>query len=127
MQVVKCDDRQCCKELRSSLRDLLPQWFLKAPFPVLQTSRGLKIPKPEEHDGKTFAPFLLRQSLNISPQHDRFEDIPYDSYCPSLCSNPKVIEDRTCKDCGMYFCSKKAVLTHRKFLHKKQKKIEDND
>lgn len=116
VQVAKCDDRDCCTEPRSSIRALLPKRFLPAPFPVLQTLHGLKIPKPGEHDGKTFASFLLRQSLNIAPQYDHFNEIPYDFYCPSLCSDLKLIVERTCKECGLYFCSKKAVTLHKNSL-----------
>lgn len=73
----------------------------------------------------------MRQSLDIAPHRDQFHEIPYDLYCPSLCSEANIIQGRTCDKCGLYFCSKKAVLCHKK-IHKKQKKSnelirEEND
>lgn len=40
----------------------------------------------------------------------------YDFYCPSLCSDLKLIEERTCKKCGLYFYLKKAVTLHKNSL-----------
>lgn len=123
--MVKCNDKSCCTEVRSSLRHVLPNGFLPTPFPILQGPNGLTIPKPNEHDGKRFASFLLQQSLALTPSDDRFHELPYDLYCPSLQLKPELLLDRTCKECGLYFCSKKAVAAHKTSLHKKKKKTGD--
>lgn len=48
-------------------------------------------------------------------------------YCPSLKENPELLRGRTCPDCGLYFCSKKAVTIHKSALHKKPKKTSHED
>ncbi|KAJ8710634.1 hypothetical protein PYW08_009149 [Mythimna loreyi] len=94
--VVKCDDHACYGDLRSSLRSILPERFVIPPYPILQSSSGLCIPKPQEHDGKTFATFLLRRSLGITPTHEGFNKLPYDLYCPSLQKDRRQLLERTC-------------------------------
>ncbi|KAF9424358.1 hypothetical protein HW555_000497 [Spodoptera exigua] len=118
LQVVKCDDRACCGDLRSSLRSILPARFVIPPYPILQSSSGLCIPKPQEHDGKTFATFLLRRSLGITPTHEGFNKLPYDLYCPSLQKDRRQLMERTCQWCGLYFCTKKKVKEHVNSCHK---------
>ena len=39
------------------------------------------------------------------------KDIIFDSFCPSI---QKDIKSRTCDECGKYFATKKAKLSHRK-------------
>ncbi|KAL4721037.1 hypothetical protein ACJJTC_012456 [Scirpophaga incertulas] len=118
LQVVKCDDHACCGDLRSSLRSILPERFVIPPYPILQSSSGLCIPKPQEHDGKTFATFLLRRSLGITPTHEGFNKLPYDLYCPSLQKDRRQLLERTCQWCGLYFCTKKKVKEHVNSCHK---------
>lgn len=118
---MKCTDNSCCEKMKSSWLTVVPSRFLSGPIPIYQTSDGPYIPSPQDHDGKTFAEFSLTKTLHIKPDLDK---LPYDFYCPSLQSG---IADRTCKICGIYFCSKKAVLNHAKFLHsRKDANIEDN-
>ncbi|CAG5001392.1 unnamed protein product [Parnassius apollo] len=112
LQVVKCDDRACCGHMRSSLRSILSERFVIPPYPILQSSSGLCILKPQEHDGKTFATFLLRRSLGITPTHEGFKKLPYDLYCPSLQKDRQQLLERTCQRCGLYFCTKKKVKEH---------------
>ena len=123
--MVKCKDSLCYKETRSSLRVVLPGGFLPIPFSLIQGPNGLIIPKPNGHDGKNFASFLLRQSLGIAPPYDRFRELPYDMYCPSLQSTSALMAGGICNECGFYFCSKKAVTIHKTFLHKKKHKEND--
>lgn len=111
LQVLKCDDRACCGHVRSSLRSILPERFMIPPYPILQSSSGLCIPKPEEHDGKTFATFLLRLSLGISK---------------SLQKDRQQLLERTCQWCGLYFCTKKKVKEHVNSCHKQCKNINNS-
>ena len=125
--MVKCKDSLCCKETRSSLRVVLRGGFLPIPFPLIQGPNGLIIPKPNEHNVKNFASFLLRQSLRIVSPYDRFRKLPYAMHCPSLQSTSALMAGRICNECGLYFCSKKAVTIHKTSLHKKKtKKTIDN-
>ncbi|XP_056644479.1 uncharacterized protein LOC130450228 isoform X1 [Diorhabda sublineata] len=107
--VVKCDDQQCCSPRRSSLHVLLHDLFLLPPYPI-QVNGHPVIPDPEQHDGKTFAPFLIRHCLPIQPLHT-FTSIPYDIYCPSLRHD---VEKRCCNTCGIYFASITKVVERRR-------------
>ncbi|OWR42702.1 hypothetical protein KGM_214463 [Danaus plexippus plexippus] len=103
--VVKCDDQQCCSPCRSSLHL------------VLHDLNGHPtIPNPEEHDGKTFAPFLIRHCLRIQPSHT-FLSMPYDLYCPSISDD---IEKKCCNTCDIYFASTTKVAEHRRAAHHAQ-------
>lgn len=112
--------------MRSSLRSILPERFVIPPYPILQSSSGLCIPTPQEHDGKTFATFLLRRSLGITPTHEGFDKLPYDLYCPSLKQDRQQLEGRTCQRCGLYFCTKKSVKAHVKSCHKQPNNPSNN-
>ncbi|XP_056644482.1 uncharacterized protein LOC130450228 isoform X3 [Diorhabda sublineata] len=109
LDVVKCDDQQCCSPRRSSLHVLLHDLFLLPPYPI-QVNGHPVIPDPEQHDGKTFAPFLIRHCLPIQPLHT-FTSIPYDIYCPSLRHD---VEKRCCNTCGIYFASITKVVERRR-------------
>ncbi|KAL0818781.1 hypothetical protein ABMA28_008108 [Loxostege sticticalis] len=67
--VVKCDDRAYCGHMRSSIRSILSEPFVIPPYPILQSSK---------HEGKTFAPFLLRRSLEITSTYEGFGKLIYD-------------------------------------------------
>lgn len=43
LQIVKCNDNNCCSPMRSNLSNILPNRFVQAPMPILQTSAGIKI------------------------------------------------------------------------------------
>ena len=43
-----------------------------------------------------------------------FADVPYDLYCPKVFDK---VHERTCEECGIYFASKKAKMSHKK-IHK---------
>lgn len=115
---MKCDNHDCCKTMRSSWLAVVPTRFLRPPIQIVQSLTGLQLSNPEQHDGKTFSEFKLAQYLKIKSSLD-INNLPYDLFCPSVKSE---VQDRTCKDCGIYFCSKRAVADHRRALHKKNKK-----
>ncbi|KAJ8877456.1 hypothetical protein PR048_021911 [Dryococelus australis] len=114
LQVVKCDDRDCCSPRRSALHMILNDRFLSPPYPITQVDGHLTIPDPEEHDGKSFAPFLIRHCLPIQPLH-AFIGMPYDLYCPSV---RRDLEERCCSTCGIYFSSITRAAEHRRAVHR---------
>lgn len=99
---------------------MLPDGFLLPPYPLNQTKNGPVIPDFSEKNMK-FAPLLLRMSLNKKPSHNKFSQIPYDMYCPSV---QESINDRTCSVCHVYFSSKKGMKNHKKNLHGKSQSKE---
>ncbi|CAH0560582.1 unnamed protein product [Brassicogethes aeneus] len=95
LQVVKCDDGDCCSPRRSALHMILHNRFLLPSYPITQVDGHPTIPNPEEHDGKSFAPFLIRYCLPIQPLHDFI----------------------SCSTCGIYFSSITRAAEHRRAVH----------
>ncbi|GBP35013.1 hypothetical protein EVAR_75214_1 [Eumeta japonica] len=73
---------------------------------------------PQEHDGKTFATFLLRRFLEITLTHEGFYKLLYELYCPSLQKDRQQLVERMCQRCGLYFCTKTKVNEHVNSCHK---------
>ncbi|GBP08970.1 hypothetical protein EVAR_5258_1 [Eumeta japonica] len=113
LQVVKCDDQKCCSPRRSDLHMILHDRFLPPPYPITQVDGHLTIPDFKEHDGKSFAPFLIRHCLPIQPLN-AFISTPYDLYCPSVRDD---LEKRCCSTCGIYFASSTRAEEHRRAAH----------
>ena len=118
LQVVKCDNSECCSSPRSSLKSILKDGFLPAPMPLMQGS-SLSIPKMNEMKEEKFAPFLLRLAVQLKPELNGFKLMPYDFYCPSVQAK---LKERTCNECNVYFASKKSLEIHKKAMHPKLKK-----
>lgn len=117
LQVVKCQDLMCCSPPRSSYFNFFKNRFLPAPIP-LKYAPNLKIASPGDENLK-FA--NLFQNIMIGA------NIAYDTYCPSL---SKIIDERICIDCQLYFASLEMLKKHRKSIHnrmvntkKKPKKV----
>jgi hypothetical protein len=110
LQIVKCDDSNCCKEFRSTIRDILSERFI--PPPVLYVKRNEGIKTSDDMTGH-FNSLSRRLALKCSVKH-RFHVLPFDYYCPSIREN---IEERICEICGLYCLSKNNVKSHKK-LHK---------
>ncbi|KAK3925661.1 Transient receptor potential cation channel subfamily A member 1 [Frankliniella fusca] len=117
LQIVKCNDWLCCDEPRSDIKNVLPDGFIPAPFPLRRTEKGLLVPEPTSHEETDeIPPLWLRQALNLRPEADGFpSDLPYDLYCPSVKSQ---LEGRSCKECGLYFSSKKNAEAHKRQSHR---------
>lgn len=89
-QIVKCADVRCCSKPRSSYFNIVQERFLLPPLPFVQTSEGLRVPeRPNDMSSHTNSPSLfLSQSLKIDhliPRSaNKYKQIPYDLYCPSV-------------------------------------------
>lgn len=92
---------------------ILHDRFLPPPYPITQVDGHLTIPDFKEHDGKSFAPFLIRHCLPIQPLN-AFISTPYDLYCPSVRDD---LEKRCCNTCGIYFASITRAAEHRRAAH----------
>jgi len=110
LQIIKCDNRSCCKPYRSNLKELLYQGFLPAPYRVKSTEHGIVIPPPESHNEEKFAPLMFRLSFSMHPEWPPTKEVPYDLYCPSVLQD---VDKRTCDSCGVYFASKSSADKHR--------------
>ena len=117
LQIVKCDDPECCSPFRSSLRKVLKDRFLPPPLKLYQNADGLLKCADSDHADAKFLDLSARLAINIEPENTGFTTMPYDYFCPSVNA---VLADRTCPKCGIYFASKKSKNTHNKVIHKKE-------
>ena len=111
-QIMKCDDRRCCRIPRSSYFTLFPARFLPPPVPLHQTSDGLKAPDiSKQADTKFHSVFLTNTVLPpVLPRSAAaFMLLPYDAYCPSLHS---LLPRRMCRKCGLYHASLTSLRDH---------------
>lgn len=109
LQILKCQDTNCCKPRRSSLFKFLPETGLPAPLPLNQSIEGLKISDVKGAD--SFVSLFISLALRDTVESENFEhNIPYDTFCPSVKSK---LNDRTCV-CGRYYSSIAAMKRHLK-------------
>lgn len=115
LQIVKCDNRSCCRPQRSSLFHILIEGFLPPPLPILQGKHGLEY---ENESRNTFLSPFANLALNkILPPRaaTKFPNgIPYDFACPTV---QDILPRRVCSTCGLYFAtikSNKAHLTNQR-------------
>jgi len=111
-QVVKCNDRSCCRVPRSSLFNLIPSGFLPPPIPLVQTCDGLKAPDAVNVNDAKFASVFLTQCVNkaVLPRSlVSYKSVPFDAYCSSV--HP-VLQRRTCSKCGLYHASLTSLKAH---------------
>jgi len=116
LQIVKCENLECCAIPRSSLRTILPEGFLPPPLMVWQSESGLAAADIASPDGK-FLDLFSRLAIRLEPKAAGFKAVPYDFYCPSVRAQLSI---RSCKTCGIYHSSKKAMEAHSADLHSSQ-------
>lgn len=114
LQIVKCNNAECCVPMESALKSVLPTGFFPAPISVTNTD-GLKI---DDITG-SFLPLFHRLSLHVAPAGcDDIYTLPYDFCCPTV---KNYIANRTCNICKLYFPSNAAVTDHKRQMHPKVK------
>ena len=113
LQIVKCGDIVCCMPFRSSYRKIVKDRFLPPPFSICQS--------PD--DGLTWTRsytghyLLLHQTIVMggmipASAHRKYPlGIPYDAFNPAVKDD---LKKRMCAQCGMYFCTVKAMPVHRR-------------
>ena len=123
IQVVKCDDVECCGIQRTNLKAYLHDGFLPAPVKYTKDATGMVPASRDATEAGHFIGLSKRICLKmLDPDYlykneSRFP-LPYDYYCPSL--TDKKLEERVCKECGLYFASKKSQTAHGKVHRAKE-------
>ena len=85
LQIVKCNDSDCCGEMQSVWKDVFPKRFLPAPVKMHRTQAGPQVPLP--NDEKVSDIF---HNLGMRVLLDKIVGIPsmpHDRYCPSVQKN----------------------------------------
>jgi len=112
LQIVKCDNEECCAAPRSAIKNVLPDGFMPAPFAVTNID-GLK-PADGDDPQCRFMSLFQRMSVNLLPGNSSMSKMPYDTCCPTVKNQ---ITSRTCNICKMYFPSQLMVYDHKKAIH----------
>ena len=132
LQIVKCDDVNCCSLKRSSLFRVIKDGFLPPPIPIKQTKNGLSFcenpvspsctDNPTGCTGKYISLFqnlsMGRAMLPESALQRFLLETPYDYSCPSMKTQ---LSSRFCHVCGRYFGSKSSFDLHSHQLHNNSK------
>ena len=85
LQLVRCNDHQCCTPWRSPLQNLLPCRFLPNPVPAKHS--GQSIVTSNADNAPTFLSLFVNLQLNSMVQKEKMGEFiipPYDLYCPSV-------------------------------------------
>lgn len=106
LQVVKCDDENCCSPRRSTISNVLPGRFLPSPVLFSTNQKGVFVAEVGDttaHFGSLQNRALLSSLVPV--------DLPFDYFCPSV---QTTLDSRQCKTCSIYHCSLKALASHRR-------------
>jgi len=110
LQVVKCDNKECCAPFRSSLKTVLPYGFLPLPLCVIN-SAGLNVASDDDEGHTFFHCFIWLQWCQQVPG-------PYNACCPIVSD---FIANRICRVCKLYFPSNAMIIQHKRQMHPKVK------
>ena len=78
LQIVKCNDSDCCGEMQSVWKDVFPKCFLPAPVKMRHTQAGPQVPLPnDEKASDTFPNLSMRVLLD---KIVRISNMPHDRY-----------------------------------------------
>ena len=120
LQIVKCQDRNCCEPFKTNWMSFFPERFV--PFPACHKYEELGLEAVEAKDyfqnqkSYKFASLQQRLSAKVKPQVSiSYAIVPFDMYYPSLDGK---LENGICKKCGAYCPSQVAMIRHRK-CHRK--------
>lgn len=119
LQIVKCQDPNCCKPFRSDLLKILPERFLPPPVQINQGDNGLIIDSQNGEFSPLFLNLMLQKTLCPEVFKD-YKEIPYELMCPSIQGDMK---RKICKKCGVYFASLTYLKRHTKYCNKEAPKI----
>lgn len=109
LQIVKCEEKNCCSPARSGLFRILKGRFIPPPIKMIQSSNDIITSEEGE-----FIDLSLRLALNLNITAKGFLKMPYDYFCPSIKSQ---LSARTCGSCGQYHASQKSANRHKKIQH----------
>ena len=114
LQIVKCNNKECCGEWRTSWNKFFPDRFLPAPLTIVHNRSGPEVPSSSDalKSNCSFNTSLWQHIAlkKLIPYND-FPLVPYDLYCPSLQGQ---IKQRVCKVCSLYHPSIASLKRHLK-------------
>jgi hypothetical protein len=124
LQIVKCNNRQCCKEWRSQYFKLFPDRFVPPPLLMHKSEAGFALCSSSCNvaHGHSFQDLQTRILLEkIVPRIEEFPIMPFDYHCPS---QQKELKERMCRICFTSFATKTACLSHKKIHGRKRSPLD---
>lgn len=123
LQIVKCDDRKCCKEWRSQYLKIFPARFVPPPLLMHKSEAGFTLCSSSckldhRHSFQDLQTRILLEK--IVPTIDEFPIMPFDYHCPT---QQKDLKERMCRICFTSFATKTACLSHKKTHGKKSSPV----
>lgn len=120
LQIVKCDNRNCCKDWRSNYPLIIKNRFLPPPLLFHKSENGIRLCEPtctmdHAHSFQDLPTRLILTSLE--PSCPKFRILPFDAYCPSQIP---YLEERVCPTCNISLATKTAKAAHKK-VHGRKK------
>ena len=115
LQIVKCDNIDCCRPFRSSYRTLIPNRFVPPPIPVVQTQTELKWASNDT--GATYLTLSQNVTMKdaLQPESARkkyLNEMPYDFSNPAVDSD--TMTKRLCTKCKRLFGAINMKDAHQK-------------
>ena len=117
LQIVKCNNIQCCLPFRSGYLTVVKDRFLPSPIPVIQTTSGLKRAQIDAGGGAKYNTLHQNLAMNgaLRPASARYKypnELPYDYLNPAVDND--MMKKCTCTHCKMYFGAINARDNHQK-------------
>ena len=117
LSIMKCQDVDCCGDVRSNYYDILqsnyypaPRFFIRAKG-IVSLGNKFKHPPKGSHYASLHKILALQKGF---PHGDEAGDT-HDDYNPLF--NAELLKQTQCRVCLKYFPSKKTMLLHRKKVH----------
>jgi hypothetical protein len=108
LQIVRCNNIDCCGEWRTNLLDIFPDRFLPAPVKFINYNNGVVASNVDDDQGR-FGSLSQRIMLGrLQPKTD-FKQFLIDFYCKSIRDQ---LAKRICPKRGLYFPSQAGVKRH---------------
>ena len=128
LQIVKCQDQNCCEPFKTNWISFFPERFVSFPACHKYEESGLEAVEQKDYfqnqKSYKFAPLHQRLLAKVKPQVSiNYAIVPFDMYCPSLDGKR---EQGICKKCGAYWPSQGAMIRHRK-CHRKTTVVVESD
>ncbi|CAF0723868.1 unnamed protein product [Adineta steineri] len=112
LQIIRCNNIECCGPWRSNYVRVFPHRFLPAPVPFERTIYGIRMADRDYQKGQFYGSLFQRiQFHGIVNQHTQNEMLPFDYCCASA---KKELKKRTCQICNQYIPSAYRMKSHYK-------------
>ncbi|CAF0991460.1 unnamed protein product [Didymodactylos carnosus] len=117
IQIIRCNNPQCCGQWRSNYVQIFPHRFLPPPVPFERTLKGIEMADKDSERGQFYGSLFQRiQFHGVVINHTMNDQLPFDYCCASQQSQLKT---RICPMCKQYIPSSYRMKQHLK-IHQQE-------